>query len=165
MRSLMLFGHLDVGPGMLKSMLEFNRKETRFHVAGQKLQLLAYFYWLTRDAETVRKYEPLWRQSVELILTNREKRIGAVAERPLCGRHRHAGLFTELKRQLLARIARPGRRARGHGLQRGGEEASRRSGRLSSGDPEGSGSERTPRREAAVHSDFVAGRRRSLTTD
>ena len=48
MRSLMLFGHLDVGPGMLKSMLEFNRKDTRFHVAGQKLQLLAYFYWLTR---------------------------------------------------------------------------------------------------------------------
>jgi hypothetical protein len=76
LRSLMLFGHLDVGPGMLKTMLEFKRKDTRFHVAGQKLQLLAYFYWLTRDAETVRKYEPLWRQSVELILTNREKASG-----------------------------------------------------------------------------------------
>jgi hypothetical protein len=76
MRSLMLFGHLEVGPGMLKSMLEFNRKDTRFHVAGQKLQLLSYFYWLTRDAETVRKYEPLWRQSVELILTNRESDSG-----------------------------------------------------------------------------------------
>jgi hypothetical protein len=76
MRSLMLFGHLEVGPGMLKSMLEFNRKETRFHVAGQKLQLLSYFYWLTRDAETVRKYEPLWRQSVELILSSRERDSG-----------------------------------------------------------------------------------------
>jgi hypothetical protein len=76
LRSLMLLGHLDLGAGMLKTMLEFNRKETRFHVAGQKLQLLAYFYWLTRDAETVRKYEPLWRQSVELILTNREKESG-----------------------------------------------------------------------------------------
>jgi hypothetical protein len=76
MRSLMLFGHLEVGPGMLKSMLEFNRKDTQFHVAGQKLQLLSYFYWLTRDAETVRKYEPLWRQSVELILSNRESDSG-----------------------------------------------------------------------------------------
>jgi hypothetical protein len=76
LRSLMLFGHLDVGPGMLKTMLEFNRKDTRFHVAGQKLQLLAYFYWLTRDAETVRKYKPLWQQSVELILANREKASG-----------------------------------------------------------------------------------------
>jgi hypothetical protein len=76
LRSLMLFGHLDVGPGMLKTLLEFNRKDTRFHVAGQKLQLLAYFYWLTRDAETVRKLEPLWRQSLELILTSREKASG-----------------------------------------------------------------------------------------
>jgi hypothetical protein len=75
-RSLMLFGHLDAGPGMLKTMLEFNRKETRFHVAGQKLQLLAYFYWLTRDAETVQKYQPLWRPSVDLILANREADTG-----------------------------------------------------------------------------------------
>jgi hypothetical protein len=76
LRSLMLFGHFDVGPGMLKSMLEFNRKDTQFHVAGQKLQLVAWFYWLTRDAATIRDLEPLWRQSVELILTNREAKSG-----------------------------------------------------------------------------------------
>ncbi len=76
LRSLMLLGHLDVGPGMLKSLLEFNRKDTRFHVAGQKLQLLAHFYWLTRDAETLRKYESIWRPSVELILTSRESATG-----------------------------------------------------------------------------------------
>ncbi len=76
LRSFLLFGHFDVGPGMLKSMLEFNRKETRFHVAGQKLQLVAYFYWLTRDAATVRDLEPLWKQSVELIIANREAKSG-----------------------------------------------------------------------------------------
>ena len=76
LRAFMLFGHLDLAPGMLKSMLEFNRKDTRFHVAGQKLQLLAYFYWLTRDAETLRKYELLWRQPAELILTSREPDTG-----------------------------------------------------------------------------------------
>jgi hypothetical protein len=41
-------------------------KETRFHVAGQKLQLLAFFYWLTRDAVTIRALEPQWRPSVDL---------------------------------------------------------------------------------------------------
>ena len=76
MRSLMLFGHPDVGPGMLKTMLEFNRKETRFHVAGQKLQLLAYFYWLTRDAATIRALEPQWQPSVDLILNSRESESG-----------------------------------------------------------------------------------------
>ncbi len=76
LRSLMLFGHLEAAPGMLKPLLEFNRQATRFHVAGHKLQLLAYFYWLTRDAETIRAYEPLWRPSVELILTSREPETG-----------------------------------------------------------------------------------------
>jgi hypothetical protein len=76
LRSLMLFGHVDIGPAMLKPLLEFNRQATRFHVAGHKLQLLAYFYWLTRDAEAVRRYEPLWRPSVDLILKSREAETG-----------------------------------------------------------------------------------------
>ncbi len=76
LRSLMLFGHDDAAPLLLKPLLEFNRQDTRFHVAGHKLQLLAYFYWLSRDADTVRAYEPLWRPSVELILNSREPATG-----------------------------------------------------------------------------------------
>ena len=76
LRSMMQFGHLDAAPAMLKPLLEFNREATRFHVAGHKLQLLAYFYWMTRDAETIRAYEPLWRPSVELILNSRESNTG-----------------------------------------------------------------------------------------
>ncbi|HEY3395287.1 MAG TPA: hypothetical protein VGK58_21480 [Lacipirellulaceae bacterium] len=76
LRSIMLFGHGDAAPALLKSLLEFDRQETRFHVAGHKFQLLAYFYWLSRDAETVRAYEPLWRPSVELILNSREPETG-----------------------------------------------------------------------------------------
>ncbi|HVT28319.1 MAG TPA: hypothetical protein VHE81_09930 [Lacipirellulaceae bacterium] len=76
LRSLVLYGHPEVAPGMLKPLLEFPRKDTRFHVAGQKLQLLAYVYWLTRDTATIGKYEPLWRQAQELILNNREKESG-----------------------------------------------------------------------------------------
>jgi len=76
LRSLMLLGHLDSAADMLKPLLEFNRQATRFHVAGQKLQLLAHFYWLTRDADAIRAYQPLWRPSVELILTSRESETG-----------------------------------------------------------------------------------------
>jgi len=76
LRSVMLLGHLDEAPEMLKPLLEFDRRATRFHVAGQKLQLLAHFYWLTRDAETIRTFEPLWRPSVELILNSREADTG-----------------------------------------------------------------------------------------
>ncbi|HEX4416058.1 MAG TPA: hypothetical protein VH107_20670, partial [Lacipirellulaceae bacterium] len=76
LRSIMLFGHLDDAPAMLKPLLQFDRKATRFHVAGHKLQLLAYFYWLTRDAATIRADEPLWRPSVELILSSREAKSG-----------------------------------------------------------------------------------------
>jgi hypothetical protein len=76
LRSFLLFGHSEVGPGMLKSMLEFNRKDTQYHVAGQKLQLVAFYYWLTREATTIRDLKPLWQQSVDLILNNREKDSG-----------------------------------------------------------------------------------------
>jgi len=76
LRAFMLYGHLDIASAMLRPMLEFDRHDTRFHVAGQKLQLLAYFYWITRDAGTVRAYEPLWRPAVELILSSREPDSG-----------------------------------------------------------------------------------------
>src|SRR4029079_17966243 len=76
LRSLMMFGHLAEAPAMLKPLLQFDRKATRFHVAGHKVQLLAYFYWMTRDARTVREYEPLWRPSVDLILSSRESKSG-----------------------------------------------------------------------------------------
>lgn len=89
LRSFLLFGYLDLGPAMLKPMLEFDRQDTRFHVAGHKLQLLAYFYWLTRDANTVRAYEPLWRPSLELILASREKESG------LLPKDRYAGDIAE----------------------------------------------------------------------
>jgi hypothetical protein len=89
LRSFLLFGHLELARDMLRPMLEFNRQDTRFHVAGHKLQLLAYFYWQTRDAETIRACEPLWRPAVELILTSREQESG------LLPKDRYAGDIKE----------------------------------------------------------------------
>jgi hypothetical protein len=76
LRSLMLYGHDEAAPAMLRPLLEFDRRDTRFHVAGHKLQLLAHFYWLSRDSKTIREYEPLWRQAVQLILNSRETETG-----------------------------------------------------------------------------------------
>ncbi|HEX6961603.1 MAG TPA: hypothetical protein VF175_07030, partial [Lacipirellula sp.] len=89
LRSLMLLGRLDLAAPMMRPLLEFNRHDTRFHVAGHKLQLLAHFYWLTRDAETVRAYESLWRPALELILTSREPQMG------LLPKDRYAGDITQ----------------------------------------------------------------------
>src|SRR5262249_50075444 len=54
-RSLMLFGHTDDARKMLGPLLDFNREVTRFHVAGHKLQLLAHYYWVTRDKDYLRQ--------------------------------------------------------------------------------------------------------------
>ena len=89
LRAVMLYGHLEGAPAALKPLLEFDRFDTRFHVAGHKLQLVAFCYWLTRDAETVRALEPLWRPSVELILTSREPESG------LLPKDRYAGDIKE----------------------------------------------------------------------
>jgi hypothetical protein len=76
LRAATLYGHLREAPAMLKPLLEYQRQATRFHVAGHKLQLVAWFYWVTRDANAVREYEPLWRPSVDLILNSRESGTG-----------------------------------------------------------------------------------------
>lgn len=89
LRSFMLYGHLDSARAMLRPMLEFDRRDTRFHVAGHKLQLLARFYWVTRDDATIRAYESIWRPALELILSSRE------ADSGLLPKDRYAGDIKE----------------------------------------------------------------------
>jgi hypothetical protein len=75
-RSLLLYGFTEEARRMVVPMLEFNREATRFHVAGHKLQLLAHYYWVTRDAQSLRAWEPLWRPVVEFLIGNRRKDNG-----------------------------------------------------------------------------------------
>lgn len=89
MRSLLLFGYVDAARDMLKPLLEFNRQATRFHVAGHKLQMLAFYYGITHDAPTVLKYEKIWRPFLELILHSREPASG------LLPKDRYAGDIEE----------------------------------------------------------------------
>jgi hypothetical protein len=72
----MLFGYGDEARSMVKPLLDFQRQATRVHVAGHKLQLLAHFYWVSRDAEAVRAWEPSWGPAVDFAMTAREAETG-----------------------------------------------------------------------------------------
>jgi hypothetical protein len=87
-RSLLLFGHHDAARRMVQPLLEFDRQATRFHVAGHKLQLLAFYYWVTRDAAYMREKESLWKPVIEFVRTSR-------TENGLLPRDRYAGDIAE----------------------------------------------------------------------
>jgi hypothetical protein len=76
LRSLLVYGYMQEARGMVGPLLDFQRQATRFHVAGHKLQLLAHYYWLTRDAGAIRALERAWKPVVDLILNNRQKSNG-----------------------------------------------------------------------------------------
>src|SRR5205823_12525960 len=71
-RSLMLFGHTADARKMIGPLLDFDRKATRFHVAGHKLQLLAHYYWVTRDREFIEQSRPKWEPVAAFIRASRK---------------------------------------------------------------------------------------------
>src|SRR5204863_2991441 len=75
-RSLLLFGHAGDARRMVGPLLDFNREATRFHVAGHKLQLLAHYYWVTRDAAYLRAKEPVWAAVVDFVKKSRQAENG-----------------------------------------------------------------------------------------
>lgn len=75
-RALMLFGYAPEARRMVGPLLDFYRKATQYHVAGHKLQLLAHYYWVTRDAEYVRSKEPVWKAVADFIVTSRKTANG-----------------------------------------------------------------------------------------
>jgi hypothetical protein len=75
-RALLLYGFVDEARGMLKPLLDFNRQVTRFHVAGHKLQLLAQYYWVTRDAGSLRAWEPTWGPVIDFLIRSRQTENG-----------------------------------------------------------------------------------------
>lgn len=71
-RSLLLFGQRAEARKMVGPLLDFDRKATRFHVAGHKLQLIAHYYWATRDRDYVEQTRPKWEGVVDFIRTSRK---------------------------------------------------------------------------------------------
>jgi hypothetical protein len=70
-RALLLFGHTADATKMVGPLLRFDRKATRFHVAGHKLQLLAHHFWVTRDKEFIRRERAVWEPVIDFVRSSR----------------------------------------------------------------------------------------------
>jgi hypothetical protein len=88
-RSLLLFGQTADARKMRGPLLDFNRQVTRFHVAGHKLQLLADYYWVTRDKEGLKELRPKWEPVITFIRESRKTENG------LLPKDRYAGDINE----------------------------------------------------------------------
>lgn len=88
-RSLMLFGYAQDTKRMMVPLLNYTRTNgnysLKFHQAAFKLQMLAHYYWLTRDANFVREQRLQWQREVNLLSTNREPRTGILPKEQYAG--------------------------------------------------------------------------------
>lgn len=98
-RALMLFGHTANARRMVGPLLDFNRQATRFHVAGHKLQLLAHYYWVTRDKEYLTEKRPVWEGVVKFVRDSRRTDNG------LLPKDRYAGDIAEAVYSLSSNAA------------------------------------------------------------
>jgi hypothetical protein len=71
-RAMMLFGQVADARRFLGPLLDFPRQDTKYHVAGHKLQLLAHYYLVTRDKEYLKQKEPVWQNVIDLIVEGRK---------------------------------------------------------------------------------------------
>jgi hypothetical protein len=70
MRSLLLWGHEKDAADSIAPIFKYRRKNIEFHDGAFKLEGLAAYYFVTRDAELALKNAPLWQQETNLILTS-----------------------------------------------------------------------------------------------
>jgi hypothetical protein len=83
-RALALFGQPETTRRAIPPILKYTRKGLEFHQAALKLQMLAHYYFLTRDGEFVRSMrlisaegrKPGWQTELDLLLTGREQTSG-----------------------------------------------------------------------------------------
>jgi hypothetical protein len=99
-RSLLLFGQTADARKMVGPLLDFDRQATRFHVAGHKLQLLAHYYWVTRDREYLAETRAKWEAVVGFVRDSRRQ-----GEHGLLPKDRYAGDINEMVYSLNSNAA------------------------------------------------------------
>lgn len=83
-RALALLGQTETAREAITPIMNYTRKGLEYHQAALKLQMLAHYYSLTRDAEFVRSMrviseegrKPGWQTELDLLLTGREEKSG-----------------------------------------------------------------------------------------
>ncbi|PWU19043.1 MAG: hypothetical protein C5B50_07505 [Verrucomicrobia bacterium] len=84
-RALLLWGQENETARMIPSLLDYTRDKLRFHNAGFKLQLLAHYYWLTRDTNFLNSVRAKWEPELKNILEGREAQSGLFPREQYCG--------------------------------------------------------------------------------
>ena len=84
MRSLMLWGHEQDAAESFPSLFKYTRKNIEFHDGAFKLEGLADYYFVTRDAALVRETRDLWQSEIDRIVKSRDKTTGLLPREKYC---------------------------------------------------------------------------------
>ena len=84
-RATALWGQPDDAKRLMAAQFEYTRAGLEFHQAAFKLQMLAHYFRLTRDAEAVRSMRPMWQKELDVILKGRQTANGMFPREKYCG--------------------------------------------------------------------------------
>lgn len=84
-QALLVWGYTNEVKKLIPALLSFTRKGLEYHQAGHKLQLLAHYFWLTRDAEFIRSQKSHWDRETRRIVESRTNAHGLFPREQYCG--------------------------------------------------------------------------------
>ncbi|HEY8688774.1 MAG TPA: hypothetical protein VIM07_06020 [Chitinophagaceae bacterium] len=85
-RALLLWGLKADSRKMIPPLLDYGNNEgLTFHDAAFKLQLLAQYYWLTRDKTFIQEQKPRWSRCLEILTSKRDQATGLLPREAYCG--------------------------------------------------------------------------------
>jgi hypothetical protein len=84
MRSLLLWGHAKDARESVPPIFQYRRRNIEFHDAGFKLEGLAAYYFVTRDADLVRSTRDLWQREIDLIVKSLDPNTGLLPREKYC---------------------------------------------------------------------------------
>lgn len=85
-RALLMWKLRDDARKMIPPLLDYGiNPGLKFHDAAFKLQLLAHYFWLTRDGQFVREQKSRWRRDVDILTRERDAATGLLPKENYCG--------------------------------------------------------------------------------
>ncbi len=84
MRSLLLWGHEKDAGDSVPPILKYRRGNIEFHDGAYKLEGVAHYYFVTHDADLVRKTRDLWQREIDLIVKSRDTTTGLLPREKYC---------------------------------------------------------------------------------
>jgi len=82
---LLLFGQADDARRTMLPLLDYVQKGLRYHDAAFKLQMLAHYFWLTRDTNIIIATRGQWERETGYIVDGREPATGLLPRESYCG--------------------------------------------------------------------------------